>query len=275
MYDDDKYIKDDYDGFGKLSNNHIETAEGVILELFANSIRLAAQKTKELVVDKVEKEKKKERINEKMAILEYVENAKNKKNFYTPNEIEEERIVEQIKSDDPDFNKELFEHYAEDVFRKLMIAYCENEVDSLRKYVDVNILELFKMQAAKNALTPEKEQIVIKQINYVDFFGYHKEGNLEFISAAIGVNYYDFATNDEGKVVKGSDKILNRSVYLVSFARKIGSKTINNIKDYKDGVAYCPNCGGKITNSYSECEFCHTILYNGTDNWILTHVEEM
>jgi len=156
-----------------------------------------------------------------------------------------------------------------------MIAYCDNNLDSLRKYVDANILELLKIQANKNDILTAKEEIVIDAVNYVDFFGYHMEGNLDIVSVAVGANYYDFAKDTEGNVVRGSDKIMNRSVYLLSFARKTGSKTINNIKDYKDGVAICPNCGAKIVNSYSECEFCHTILYNGTENWLLTHIEEL
>ncbi len=252
-----------------------ESKGDVVIQLVATFLAIISQETISLLSDKIIHEKTKERINQKLAILEYTENAKNKKSFYTPNENEETRIVEQIKIKDPSFNIQLFEHYVEDVFRKLMIAFVDNNLDYLRKYVNSNILEVFKIQASKNALTLEKENLKIENINYVDLFGYHEEGNLEVISLAVGANYYDFATDKNGKVIKGSDTIMKRSVYLLSFARKIGSKTINNIKDYKDGVAYCPNCGGKIINSYSECEYCHTILYNGTDNWLLTHIEEM
>lgn len=275
MYDNDKEVSRDI-RFDELIEGIEKESEGSIgLQLVATILAMISYKTVFLLSNKIAHEKAKERINTKLAILEYTENAKNKKNFYTPNDDEENRIVERITTKDPSFNKEIFEHYVEDVFRKLMISFVDNNLDYLRKYVDANILEVFKIQASKNALTPEIEKLKIEAINYIDLFGYHNEGNLEIISLAVGVNYYDFATDKDGKVVQGSDTIMRRSVYLLSFARKIGSKTINNIKDYKDGVAYCPNCGGKITNSYSECEYCHTILYNGTDNWLLTHIEEM
>ena len=274
MFNDNEYKRREQD-FNKILAGIDEATGDPVLQLFATALAFASKGVKEQVIDKINREKNKERINDRLSILEYAENVRNRRNIYTPNETEENRIVEKIHLTDSEFNKELFEHYTEDVFRKFMNAFCENNLDSLRKYVDVNILEMFKLQADKNAQTPEIEEIIIDRINYVDFFGYHIEGDLEVVSVAVGANYYDFAKDKEGKIVSGSDKIMNRSIYLLSFARKVGSKTINNIKDYKDGVAICPNCGGKIVNSYSECDFCHTVLYNGTENWLLTHIEEL
>ena len=274
MFNDNEYKRREQD-FDKILAGIDEATGDPVLQLFATALAFASKGVKEQVIDKINREKNKERINDRLSILEYAENVRNRKNIYTPNETEENRIVEKIQSNDPEFNKELFERYAEDIFRKLMNAYCENKLDSLRKFIDINIIELLKTQSNRNASLIEKEEMIIKDVNYVDFFGFHNEGNLEVISVAVGVNYYDFAKDKKGNVIKGSDKIMVRSVYLLSFARKVGSKTINNIKDYRDGFAYCPNCGGKIVNSYSECEYCHTVLYNGTDNWLLTHIEEM
>ena len=98
---------------------------------------------------------------------------------------------------------------------------------------------------------------------------------MEVISVALGINYYDYIKDNNGEIIKGSDKIKLYTVYVLSFSRKQGGKTIKSIKEYKDGKAYCPNCGGEITNSFSECEHCHTILYNSTENWLLTHIEEL
>ena len=272
---DDRRFKQREQEFEDIVDGIYEATDDPLVQLFAIAIGTAARYAKELVVDKISLEKNKEIINDKLAVLERVEHSSNIRSVYTPNENEEDNLVAQIKQGDPDFNKELFEHYAEDIFRKLMIAYRDNNLDSLRKFIDSNILEILKIQAKKNDILTAEEEILIDAINYVDFFGYHIEGNLEVVSVAIGANYYDFAKDAEGNVVRGSDKVMIRSVYLLSFARKVGSKTINNIKDYKDGVAICPNCGGKIVSSYSECEFCHTILYNGTENWLLTHIEEL
>ena len=252
------------------------TKENAETTIFKYSVNVVAEILK-LGLDAadqiINEQKQKVKLREKLNILEYAENAKNKKNYYTPNEPEEDRLVDLIKLNDPDFNKEMFEHFAEDVFRRFQKAYCDKNFDSLRKNVDINILELFKVQAMKNA--DLKETIEVEDINYVDFFGYHKEGKLEVVSVALGTNYYDYIVDKEGKMVSGSDKIKSHSVYLLSFSRKIGGKTISNIKSDKDGAICCPNCGGKIINSFSECEFCHTILYNSTENWLLTHIEEM
>ncbi len=247
----------------------------MLFALAVKAISYGAKTGAEAVEGIVNKEVKKGKIREKLNILEYAENAKNKKNYYTPDDDDEDTVVGLIQVKDPDFKKEMFEHYAEDIFRKFMKAYSDNDLDSVRKYVDINLIELFKMQSGKNNNLKEKEELNIKNFNYVDIFGYHKEGEFEVVSVALGINYYDYIKNAQGDVIKGSDKNVLHTVYLLSFSRKQGGKTIDNIKDYKDGKAYCPNCGGEITNSYSECEHCHTILYNSTENWLLTHIEEM
>ncbi len=253
-------------------------ADSAAIELFAYAVEQIAEGTKlgiELASEKLAHEINKEKTREKLNILEYAENAKNKKNFYTPNEAEEDRLVSLIKVNDPDFDKELFEHFAEDVFKKFQQAYCNRNLDSLRKYVDINVLEQFKMKSMQNDASTGKEEIIIKSIDYVDIFGYHQDGNSEVVSVALGIDYYDFIRNNEGEVIFGSEKIKMHAVYIISFARKKGGKTIKNIKDYINKEIHCPNCGGKITNSYSECEYCHAILFNSTENWLLTHIEEM
>lgn len=246
-----------------------------LLDLFVTVVRVIASETKlgaKIMNEVVQKDINKEKARERLRILEYAEETENIKKFYTPNEAKENELVAEIQKKDPDFDKELFEKYAEEIFEKFQQAYCNNDLDALRKYVDINVIELFKLQASQKYILNEKETITIDCINYVDFYDYHIEGELEIIGVAIGVNYYDYIKNKADEIIKGSDKIKNRSVFFLTFARKLGGKTINNIKD---GAMCCPNCGGKITNSYSECEFCHTILYNGTENWLLTHIEEI
>ena len=243
---------------------------------FAGAVKLLAGSIKtstKLIDEIINEEKYKEKLRNQLNILEYAEIAKSKKSFYTPNEAEEERLVEIIKRTDPNFDKELFEQYAEGVLRIIQQAYCDKEFDSLRKIVDTNIIDQFKVQTLNTIGL--KEEIKVDTINYVDFFGFHKEGKTDVLSVAIGVKYYDYFTNEEGEIVGGSDKIKKYTVYLLSFSRKIGGKTIKNIRTALDGFNYCPNCGGKITSLSNECEYCHTILFNSTDNWLLTHIEEM
>ncbi len=249
-------------------------SEDILVMLFVAAVKAVAYMTK-TTVETIDATINKGKIREKLSILEYAEDAKNRKNFYTPDEDDEDTLVGFIKVKDPNFDKVMFEHYAEDVFKKFLKAYCDRDLDSLRKYVDINIIEAFKLQYNKNSSIAGKEEIIIKDINYVDFFGFHQEGNVEVVSVALGMNYYDYIKDNQNNIIVGSDKATLRTVYLLSFSRKKGGKTINNIKDYKDGKAYCPNCGGEITNSYSECEHCHTILFNSTENWLLTHIEEM
>lgn len=209
----------------------------------------------------------------KVEPLERLEDYQGAHNLYTPNEQEEERLVGLIKLEDPDFDKELFEKFVEDIFSKFEKAYCDNKLDNLRKYVDINIIEKYKIKISQKNVIEQKDYIEILKYNFVDFFGYHKEGGNEIISVAVGVILHEFTKDREGTLVDGSDKEPQRRTFLLSFARTIGGKTINNIKNYEEGIAHCPNCGAEITNSYSECEHCGTTLFNSTENWLLNHIE--
>jgi hypothetical protein len=132
------------------------------------------------------------------------------------------------------------------------------------------------MQAYQNEMHGYKETITDLTNNYVDFFGYHKEGNVEVISVAVGIVYIDYIKDKQGNIVAGSETSKQRSVFILSFARKIGGKTINNIKDYSEnGISRCPNCGADIINSFSQCESCGTTLFNSTENWIMNHIEQL
>ncbi len=251
----------------------------ILATLFAFSVEaiMAGSKaTVELIDDKLNKEVKKGKLREKLSILEYQEDAKNKRSFYTPNEDEENRIVDCIKLEDPDFNKELFEKFALDVFKKFQKAYCENNLNSVRKFVDINVIEAFSIKASQNEMLKYKETIDVVSDNFVDFFGYHKEGGTEVVSVAISIVYKDYIKDEEGKIIKGDERINQRGVFILSFSRKEGGKTINNIKDYsKNSVVRCPNCGAEIVNSFSQCDSCGTTLFNSTENWLMTYIEPL
>ena len=117
---------DDFNIAGEEENIYGDSGD-ILFEFAVELVAAALQKGKDKIEEKIYTEKNKEKVRNKLNILEYAEDAKNRKNYYTPNEPEEERLIEKIKRQDAEFNKELFEHYAEDVFRKFMYAYCNNQ----------------------------------------------------------------------------------------------------------------------------------------------------
>ena len=226
-------------------------------------------------VSLVNAEVDKQEAREKLDILEYQEDAKRKRGYYTPNELEEHRLITEIQTTDPNFDGLLFEKYAEHVFREIFKAYCDDNLDSIRRFVNVNIIELYKIHAHKNTLENNKEVFDIVDVNFVDFFGHHYEGNLEIISVAIGLVYYNYIQNPDGEVIQGFNDRRIRKSYVLSFGREKGGQTINNLKNYEDGKLICPNCGATIESLSNECEHCKTILFNSTSNWLLTYIEQL
>ena len=213
------------------------------------------------------------KVRDNLDILEYNADVSKRKTFYTPNEIEERRLIEIIKEDDPDFDSESFEKLAESVYRKFVEAYCKNNIDSMRKYMDVNIIEFYKLKEYQNQMLKHTKYIDIVNINFVDFFGYHKEADLDIISVAIGVVCYNYMKNGNNEIISGSDSAKQTEVILLSFARKSGAKTIKSINEFEKGQNVCPNCGAKITSITNICEHCGTALYNSTSSWIINHME--
>jgi len=224
------------------------------------------------VINPIE-ERQKVRTN--LDILEYHEDSKIRMEYYTPNEAEENRLVEQIKQTDPNFDKEYFKRYADYVIRDFFRAFSNKNMDALRKSVDVNIIALFNSRIYQNTVFGIEEHFELLDTNYVDFFGYQKEANVEIISVAIGMVYYTYKKKKSGEIVDGSDKIKRRSTFLLSFARNIGGQTIKTDDSFKSEGITCYNCGAKITNPYSRCEYCGTVMYNSTENWLLNHIEKL
>ena len=213
------------------------------------------------------------KVRENLDILEYNADVSKRKSFYTPNEDEERRLIELIKLDDPNFDKENFEKLSENVYRKFVDAYCKNNIESMRKYMDVNIIEFYRLKEYQNQMLKHTKHIDITNINFVDFFGYHKEAGLDIISVAVGVVCYNYMKNGNNEIISGSDSAKQTEVVLLSFARKSGAKTIKSINEFEEGQDVCPNCGAKITSITNVCEHCGTALYNSTSNWIINHME--
>jgi len=147
----------------------------------------------------------------------------------------------------------------------------ENVCD--RKYMDVNIIEFYRLKEYQNQMLKHTKHIDITNINFVDFFGYHKEAGLDIISVAVGVVCYNYMKNGNNEIISGSDSAKQTEVVLLSFARKSGAKTIKSINEFEEGQDVCPNCGAKITSITNVCEHCGTALYNSTSNWIINHME--
>ena len=209
----------------------------------------------------------------RLDILEYNADVSKRKSFYTPDEDEERRLVELIKNDDPNFDRENFEKFVESVYRKFVEAYCSNNISSLKRYIDINIIEYYRLKEYQNQMLKHKKHIDILKFNFVDFFGYHKEADLDIISVAVGVVCYKYTQNANNEIISGSDKASQNEVILLSFARKKDAKTIKSVKEYIDGKYTCPNCGAEIKTISNVCEHCNTALYNSTSSWIINHME--
>jgi hypothetical protein len=80
-----------------------------------------------------------------------------------------------------------------------------------------------------------------------------------------------FLADSRGAVRPAGDRVQARSLFVL--ARKNGVKT-----DPGQSIssAHCPNCGGPATiDTANACEFCGTVLNDGSRSWVLTGIFSM
>ena len=73
---------------------------------------------------------------------------------------------------------------------------------------------------------------------------------------------------DTNEIVRGSDKIKERTTYMLKIFRKRGTQTAEVEKEIT-----CPNCGAKISNQKHFCEYCKAVVLTQAGQWLLNNIE--
>lgn len=183
---------------------------------------------------------------------------------------EEEEI--KIKKKDPDFSKEIFLLWAEEIYIKTQTALSDKEVKSIRIYQTPNLVKKCKKQIQvfiNNNTTNVIEQISIKNSILLNFY---EQGHNEVLSVRLKVKQIDYLIQDEsGQVLSGS-KLKERNIKcFMTFMRLKGTKT-TNIKS--NNKINCPSCGGPNNLTISgSCKYCNSMIKLNQTDWLLEDIE--
>ncbi len=107
---------------------------------------------------------------------------------------------------------------------------------------------------------------------------YVHEHGMVIIRFQSAVGYLNFARDEEGKIVSGSDKKAEETVYVVSYARILDSELARQAGVTDVIGLNCPNCGAPLSSANVEkCLFCGTPFKNMTEDvfgWSFTDIKE-
>lgn len=176
----------------------------------------------------------------------------------------------QLQADDPFFNADKFEAWANEVFMNLQRAWSTKDWKIIRPFESEELFREHSQQLQEyidNGTTNIIGRVGIKQTEIID---YSRDEKCEYITAQLYVTHLDYIKEDAtGKIITGDQNKLWDMLYEMKFMRTLGTKTPEaGIGEMN--ITNCPNCGAPTeVTSAGECEYCHSVITTGAYNWVL------
>ncbi|MFV0504618.1 MAG: TIM44-like domain-containing protein [Lachnospirales bacterium] len=181
--------------------------------------------------------------------------------------INENAEIVKIRSDDPNFSKNEFISYVNDVYIRVQEAWEEKKWESIRPFESNELFNTHNKQLQeyiinKTVLHLDKQEILETQIAR-----FERDGNYEFITVKLTATLLAYLTDENGKVLEGSPKNRVYREYELKFKRSKGVKTSSQ---RGTNTTNCPNCGApsQVTSS-GKCEYCNSVITTGDYSWVL------
>ena len=166
---------------------------------------------------------------------------------------------EKLKEILPDFDESKFKEEAFEIYQNIQIAWMNFDYNSMRKYVTDEMYNMYKSQLT--TLSVKKQTNVMKDFNLLGFniVGMETKDNIVSLTVIMQIECYDYITNKDGKVVRGTDRRKVIYNYAMTFNKGISNKPNK-----------CPNCGAPLENlNSSKCPYCDSTIIGENYDWIL------
>lgn len=159
----------------------------------------------------------------------------------------------------PDFDEKVFKKQAFEIYQKVQTAWMEFDYDSLRTCVTDEMYNMYKSQLT--TLSVKKQTNVMKDFKLLGFniIGMETKDAVASLTVTMQVECFDYITDKDGKVVRGTNKRKVIYNYAMTFNKGLSTK------DNK-----CPNCGAPLENvNSSECPYCNSTIISENYDWVL------
>jgi hypothetical protein len=189
-----------------------------------------------------------------------------------------QKVVDNIKKSDPDFDETFFLKNVAVLAEKMNSAWLQNKMGSVRNLVSAGVYNRFKIQLE---LMKKTDMQNIMQDWFLSNLHLEAEDkDTDYQAAHIQISAYTRDANVSLSLTPEKKKEVlaetPQSFYseIWSFVRKKESKTFKN-KSLLSGN--CPNCGGDISDlgESNQCKYCKTIVNSGDYDWVLAEITQI
>ena len=166
---------------------------------------------------------------------------------------------EKLKEYLPDFDPIEFKNQTYEIYKKIQESWMNFDYESMRKCVTDEMFNMYKSQLT--TLSVKKQTNIMKDFNLLSFniVGMEVKDNILSLTVTMGIECYDYITDKNNKVVRGTDKRKVIYNYAMTFNKGISDKPNK-----------CPNCGAPLENvNSSVCPYCDSTIIGENYDWIL------
>jgi len=191
---------------------------------------------------------------------------------HTPGNHETE-IVPAIQAIDPNFSRDSFINWGNEVFITLQQAWTARDWAKIRPFEKEELFRQHEMQLQEYIDTGRINIIGRINIRQAYLHRYQRDAQYEYLTVYMETRMTDYIIDEKTKnVVKGDpnrDYFLN---YLLTYMRKTGVKT-DPARSNRSTVS-CPDCGAPVSvTSAGRCEYCDFIITTGEHDWVLSSLD--
>lgn len=170
-----------------------------------------------------------------------------------------------MKSEDQDFNIQQIEDRSGVIFWMQRLAERNRSVDPVRRFATDAFCQFYETRQAETAGigTTFMESVALGSIKLKGFKFTKHWNSLYVLVVWSGV---PIVRNVKGKVVDGKrvSRVM-RDVFVLGRRHGVKTGLQNTLSS-----AHCPNCGGPLVSAFAiNCNYCSTILNEGSNSWIL------
>lgn len=174
-----------------------------------------------------------------------------------------------IRESDPGFNLQDLEDMASVIFWRKAAADRVGRIDPLRKVAAPEWCDNYARTLATHGDGSPRKISCDCAVSAVDTLGVipGEDENRALVNVCWMGREFEVEPSD--KLTDLGREMIVRSSLLV-LSRRAG---IVSTPEHSISSAHCPNCGGAVmADTSNACEFCHTVLNDGTRHWVLRDI---
>ncbi|MGN0366912.1 MAG: hypothetical protein ACI4E5_13395 [Suilimivivens sp.] len=180
-----------------------------------------------------------------------------------------------IKKDFPEFQYDEMKVRAENALTSYLLALDQMNVGKLKEG-NQELKDKLEMRLEMLKAAGKREHYGSIRLHRTEIADYKKRNGRCVITFQSSIQYYHTLTDENGKILEGSSKMLTQSKYNTDVIYIQDRNLIEDERDLSLGLN-CPNCGAPISGTGSKiCEYCGTpVVELNIYAWTFSNITEV